>query len=257
MLWLDEYERRARLVPALLALLPISVLIAAFGLNKLPAVSFPLSVVSLGGGPVVMADMVRQFGRKAEAKLWSSWGGPPTTLELKLQGPTTNSVRRDMWRKAVESVSGIPLLSLRRETTDPARAAQTIEAAVGKIRDKTRDKQKFPLLSEENKNYGYSRNLYGFRWVGCGIAAAALLAMVAYMYWLAHIAHRPVPKVPDLASVIVSAVILVGWLIWPSKARVRSAGDRYAERLLQAATILEDEGPAATAPGASGQTPTP
>lgn len=87
MLWLDEYERRARLVPGLLAIFPLAILLSVLSLRQLPTVSYVMGAVAVIGMPVVVADVVRQHGRKAERVLWDSWGGPPTTVWLRLRSP--------------------------------------------------------------------------------------------------------------------------------------------------------------------------
>src|SRR6266852_7080577 len=84
-LWLDKYERQARLVPGLLALLPVAVTVTALGLRQAPVVSVVVSLFSLAGGPVLLADTVRGLGLKAQGDLWTSWGGAPTTIALRLR----------------------------------------------------------------------------------------------------------------------------------------------------------------------------
>lgn len=86
MLWLDDYERRARLAPGLLAVLPIALVILALGLRRLPIVSALLSLVTAVGGPVVLASLVRHRGLRLQAELFRKWGGAPTTKGLRLTG---------------------------------------------------------------------------------------------------------------------------------------------------------------------------
>lgn len=108
---LDRYEWQARLVPGLLALLPVAVTIAALGPRHAPIVSAILSLVSLAGGAVLLADVVRGLGLQAQERLWASWGGAPTTIALRLREPSPNTVQRDIWRAAVQKVTGIQLVS--------------------------------------------------------------------------------------------------------------------------------------------------
>src|ERR1700733_952850 len=103
MTWLDAYERRCRLAPGLLALIPVTVLITALGVRSAPVVSGALSILSLAGGPVLLASFVRGRGHAAQDRLWRNWGGSATTRALRLREPGANSVRRDAWRQAVES----------------------------------------------------------------------------------------------------------------------------------------------------------
>ncbi|WP_329548502.1 hypothetical protein OG548_35435 [Streptomyces sp. NBC_01356] len=245
MLWLDEYERRARLVPGLLAIFPLAILLSVLSLRQLPTVSYVMGAVAVIGMPVVVADVVRQHGRKAERVLWDSWGGPPTTVWLRLREPSKNEVQRDLWRKAVAEVSGLELLSLRAERANPSRADQTITTAVGQLRDRTRDTERFNLLFNENRNYGFARNLYGIRWIGRSVSLGGILFASAYMTWLSLIRHQDGVTAENLFSVTACSVFFIYWCVWPSAGRVREAANKYAQQLLQSAVTLKDKEPEA------------
>lgn len=137
-LWLDSYERAARLAPGLLALLPVAITVTTLGIKDAPVISVVFSVLSLAGGPLLVASFVRSKGLQSQKKLWASWGGPPTTLLLRTQGNIESSVQVAAWRSAVQKVTGVVLLSARAERANPARADESIALAVGKLRELTR-----------------------------------------------------------------------------------------------------------------------
>ncbi|MFG3384233.1 hypothetical protein [Streptomyces sp. NPDC047999] len=247
MLWLDEYERRARLVPGLLAIFPLAILLSIMSLRQLPTVSYAMGAVVLIGTPVAIADIVRQRGRKAEKALWDSWGGPPTTVWLRLREPSENEVQRDLWRKAVAEVSRVELLSLRAERANPSRADQAITTAVGRLRDRTRDTERFKLLFNENRSYGFTRNLYGVRWIGRCISLGGVLVAGAYMAWLSVVRHQDGVTAENLFGAAVCSAFFIYWCVWPSAGRVREAANKYAQQLLQSSVTLKDEAPVATA----------
>ncbi|HEU5156133.1 MAG TPA: hypothetical protein VFU43_03995 [Streptosporangiaceae bacterium] len=241
MLWLDDYERRARLAPGLLALLPVVIVMAVLGLRKEPVVSAVITAVALGGGPLALAELVRRHGRKAQESLWSSWGGALTTQKLRLREPTQNSLQRETWRKAVSSITGIELASVRRERANPTKADEAIEVVVGQIRDLTRDGDKFPLVRAENRGYGFHRNLYGIRWIARFIALVVVLGVLGYMFWLAKVANQPALTVVNIVALAAAVLCLAIWFMLPSAKHTRDAADRYAYELLQAAVVLASE----------------
>ncbi|MEU1440906.1 hypothetical protein [Streptomyces mirabilis] len=241
MLWLDDYERRARLAPGLLALLPISVALAVLGLSKAPVVVSIITALSLAGGPIVLAELVRHQGRKVQESLWASWGGSPTVQKLRLRQEGKNSLQRETWRKAVSSVTGIELSSARSERANPAKADEAIEVAIGQIRNLTRDEAKFPLVRAENRSYGFHRNLYGIRWTGRSSAFLVVLGVLAYMLWLANFDHQPALTLVNVLALLSTVVCLAIWWILPSAVRMESAAERYAYELLQAAVVLAAE----------------
>jgi hypothetical protein len=240
-LWLDKYERQARLVPGLLALLPVAVTVTALGLRQAPVVSVVVSLLSLAGGPVLLADSVRSLGLKAQDDLWTSWGGAPTTIALRLRETTPNQVQRDISRAAVQKVTGILLASRRSESANPDRADQTIQAAVSRIREMTRNDQRFYMLQVENKGYGYRRNFYAVRTIGRIVAVLGVLVILGFALRPLINGEHPDVQVPYVLGFIVDAVIALGWFLLPSPEQVRQAGEKYAHQLLQAAVTLSSD----------------
>jgi hypothetical protein len=253
-LWLDKYERQARLVPGVLALLPVAITVTALGLKHASVVSVIVSLLSLAGGPIVLADTVRSLGLKAQGKLWSSWGGPPTTIALRLREATSNAVQRDIWRTAVQKVTGIKLLSQRSESSNDRRADQTIEAAVSRVRELTRDDQRFYMVQVENRGYGYRRNLYATRAIGRAIAFFCLLVIVGFALWPFIDGKNPDVQLAYVLGGIIDGLIALGWYLLPSSGRVREAGDKYAYQLFQAAVTLSADDTESRSP-AGDQTP--
>lgn len=251
MLWLDRYERRARLAPGLLALLPAAVTINALGLRDAPIISAVVSLLSLTGGPVLLADTVRSFGSKAQTELWRTWGGSPTTIALRTREPTQNGLQRETWRSAVEKVADIRLASRRSEQSRPAKADEAIEVAVGRLRELTRGSDpRFLLVQAENRGYGFQRNLYGIRRIGRMLALGGFLVIGAYVAWRGVTGVHPVVLTADVLGLLVNVLILLGWCVLPSADHVRAAGEKYAYQLLQAAVSLARD-TSATAASAS------
>jgi hypothetical protein len=237
MIWLDSYERRSRLVPGLLALLPVAVTVLALGLNRIPLIAVAGSLLSAAGGPLLLAGLVRHLGLQAQDGLWLSWGGAPTTLSLRLRGQNNNPVQRQSWRLAVQEVTGHRLLTARAELADPAKADNTIEAAVADLRELTRSRR-FSMVATENKNYGFERNLYGLRWVGRTIALLAVAVTAGLLAFGQTGGAHLISTAGAAAGLVINAGLLALWFFAPSTARVRTVADRYAHQLLQAAVTL-------------------
>lgn len=237
---LDRYEWQARLVPGLLALLPVAVTITALGLRHAPVVSVILSVLSLAGGAVLLADVVRGLGLKAQQQLWASWGGAPTTIALRLRQPTSNDVQRDIWRAAVQKVTGVRLASARSESANPDRADQAIGAAVSRIRELTRDNQRFYMVQAENRGYGYQRNFYAVRIVARVLTLVCMLVILGIVLWPVISGKHPNLQAAYVLGFAADALVALGWFLLPSSRHVQRAGDKYAHQLLEAAVTLAD-----------------
>lgn len=235
MLWLDEYERAARLAPGLIALLPLPILVTAFGLKRNPVLAVLVSFVVAVGGPLVLAKYVRARGRSREERLYEEWGGSPTTLLLSPTNTGAADAVQAQRRANVERVSQriLPTTPLPNDIT----AQQAYKAVVSTLRQKTYDHAAFPLVFAENKSYGFERNVLAVRTEGLIISTIGFLIAVAgwILAALGHLNANP----PALFIAALVVLCLVGfWIAWPTKKRVRRAGDLYAEQLLDSAAII-------------------
>jgi hypothetical protein len=187
---------------------------------------------------VLAAEVGRDRGRKLQPKLWASWGGPPTTVALRWAGGDTVSAvahRHAIVQKVLGDKSHLPTEAEERD--DPAKADQIYEIAVRRLRGRTRDPKRFPLLLKENTSYGFRRNLLGLRPIGIGVATAAILMSVA-VYVGATVSGRPVSlSLPWLAPAMVGVIALGLWLRVDG-AWLRDVAIAYADQLFEAAESL-------------------
>jgi hypothetical protein len=247
---LDAYERKARLTPGLLAFAPIAFAVTTLGFKKFPAVAIAVGVLSAAGGTYALSTLVAHFGRKAQEHLWNIWNGPPTTRFLRTREESANPVQRDVWRQAIEAATGVRLLSPREEAADPDSADNTIRAAVDQMRLLGQD-PRFPLVAAENTQYGYERNLYGFRWVGRAISLACTAALALVLVANA----QAFSSGALIAGATIDFLFLLAWIFIPSADRVKTAGERYAQQLFQAVVSLNK--PTASSGGAPGSSGSP
>lgn len=231
--WLDEYDRDARLVPALLAILPLVLAAIGLGLEGNPIVASVAAVLIGVGVPMVVAKQVGDRGRALEATLFAGWGAPPTTLILvPPMNEPTGEIQRQR-RTRLERLSGV---SLPLSPIPNASEIEKYQAAVRWLIEHTRDRAKFPVVWSELKSYGFERNALAIRIFGLlasGVATAALLAAS-----VAGASGADLAVVSNGALGSVCAIVGLWWLRVPSANRVRMAADRYAERLLDASALL-------------------
>jgi len=238
MSWLDDYERHARLTPGLLALAPIALVLLGLGLRNAPVVASIASILTVVGGPILIAQIVRERGRRVQADIYRGPTENPTTALLRLQGSAPSDAVRQRRRRNVERVIGESLPSLKDEQSDPDHAASEYASVVAELRERTRDHERFPLVYAENRGFGFERNLLGMRPIGIVVAivAAVLLALAG----LAHLAgYAASIRAFDVVAVeIVTMGFASFWKFYPSQARVLTAGVIYAEKLLDATASL-------------------
>lgn len=231
MLWLDDYDRRARLVPGLLAVLPIAIAVVALGARDNPVVSTIGGLLSTAGGPVILASYVRHRGLALQERLFAEWGGAPTTQRLRWGGPPAEEARRQQLRSRLATTLAVTFPTENEEAENPVAADSRYIEAVGHLIARSRDVAHFPLVFKENRNYGYERNLLAMKPPALLIAAAAALALVA----AAAIDFNRRNSLIGLAAV---GGIVAIWLAVPNETRVRRIADAYADRLFEACLSL-------------------
>jgi hypothetical protein len=231
--WLDEYDREARLVPALLTALPLALAAIGLGFEDNAILVSVIAVLLTVGLPMVVAKRVADRGRVIEAALFLKWGAPPTTLMLvpPADGPVGEILRQRRARLAVASGISLP--------TNPVLTGSEIEtyqAAVRWLIENTRDHTKFPVVWAEPKNYGFDRNTLGLRIMAQVTSAPGVLALSTGA--TAGALGADVSIWPNLVLAVVCTTVGLWWWRVPSEDRVRTAADRYAERLLDASAVL-------------------
>ena len=234
---LDSYSRRARLAPALLVLLPVGIAALAWFPGP-PTWWQPLLGILLSCGVVLLLSQLgRDRGVRLEPVLFAEWGGSPTVRGLRHQGSVNAIALQRRHEKLRVLVPGIQLPTHDEETADSKGADQAYDACIAILREKTRDRKLFPLVFDENCNYGFRRNLLGLKWVGVTFAALGTVATGVLIILDAYTLRQRVP--PSVVAAFVTDVLLLlvyALIITPSWVRIAAEG--YAARLLAACEAL-------------------
>jgi hypothetical protein len=228
---IDEYTLRARVAPVLIVLAPL----AAFLTTGILDVRIALLSGAFGlAAFVLLAQFGRDAGKRREPDLWESWGGAPTTRLLRYRGNETERVRA--LHLQIERAVGESLPSHDDEANDPAAADSAYEHAVLLLRERTRDKDRFPLVFSENADYGFRRNLFGLRSWGVAIA---LVTVGGSALIVAGRSGDLSSRIYAVALPVATSVACFGLFVYiTTPSWVRAAADRYAERLFGALAEL-------------------
>jgi len=243
----DPYERPARLYPALLALLPLLVLIMLLYGPKATALTGAMTVAISCGGLYLTTNFCRELGKRLEERLYSTWGGKPSTQLLRHRDPTIEGVTKRRYHAFLAGKINVPFPDKDQEASDPAAADDIYQSGVRWLLNHTRpeDGKKFDLLFKENVAYGFRRNALGVKPLGLILAVASLSWVLLAERILLSPDHRFVDTAafsqmpePAIASLVVSAIMVVVWVLFFTKASARTAAFTYAETLLRACDTL-------------------
>jgi hypothetical protein len=233
----DGYERKARLYPALLLFMPIA-LVVGCGLGK--SISSTEAAVGLFvtcGGLLLLAQIARDAGKGKERALFLKWDGIPSVSIFRYRDARVDPITKARCHKKMSRLVKEAIApSSADEIADPVAADRVYTAWSTYIRVNTRDTRKFPLLFQENINYGYRRNVWGLRSTGIVVTAFSLIGAVAWLY-MRFRSSRQISVELTIASIVILILLLL-WLFRFTADWVRIPANAYAERLIEAIDSL-------------------
>lgn len=233
----DPYERAARLYPALLALLPMLIVLVTTSVFGKPLATQLLALMGASGVAYLLANVSRMLGKAHEQRLFVKWGGTPSTQLLRHSNEFIDPHTKQRYHAFLARKLKIEFPTREAEQESPNDADEVYRAGVKWLLGKTRDKKQFSLLFKENVSYGFHRNGFGLRWLGglIGLISIAWLVVASHAYdmeaWLA------LPTEQKVTAGIVLAITLA-WMAYFSELRVKQAAHAYADMLLRACDDL-------------------
>lgn len=175
---LDPYDRNARLMPAVLALIPVLSVTAGLYGASLEWKETAVGVLVASGMFYLLASIARELGKRLEADLFKSWGGKPTTQVLRHRDETIDANTKARYHRFLAGILGTPFPDPAQERADPGAADQIYASGTRWLLDQTRDKKTFGLLFKENVAYGFRRNSLGLRPYAILVAVLAILWVI-------------------------------------------------------------------------------
>jgi len=208
----DPYVRQARLVPALLTIVPAGI-----------------------------SDTARRLGKAKEKSLWSKWGGMPSMQILRHRDSTFDVVSTKRYHATLATKMREVFPTEDDEKKDPDGADAMYVSACNMLRNKTTDTTKFKLLFANNVSYGFRRNGLGLRGIGITVCVACVLWVWLRPGWSARI--KQVHDADDLQSFFnqgewialgVALLMLLFWLLFFTEKTAKEAAFTYAKTLIEA-----------------------
>jgi hypothetical protein len=234
---LDKYAFNARVIPALLVLLPIGISIASLFPEKFAGWDLIVWLGTSAGLAVFLEQLARDRGLHRQEELFKSWGGNPSTAMLRHRESLVNRTTLTRYHERLGRIVPIDMPTLEEEINDPQAADAVYESCGDFLRAKTRDKEKFQLLFEENVNYGFRRNLWGMKALALilNVLSVGIVLTQVHPNWLKPALIRPVVWI----AILLDASFLIVWLVVINPAWVKTTAQAYAKQLLAAIDVME------------------
>lgn len=243
----SPYERKARLWPALLTLLPPIVLVITL---YAPFASLAANVVSLAiscGLLYLLANIARELGKRLEPRLFQLWSGIPSTQILRHRDNHFGTVIKANFHSFLAGKLGVTFPDPAAEAADPAKADDVYRSAVTWLLSQTRNTKTFDLLYRENISYGFRRNALGLKSLGIPIAVGCIVwVLVMHGVFIASVngpwwSAEKFTMLPPSAwlTIGVSGLLLAAWLFFFTRTTVRTAAFTYADTLIKSCNQLQ------------------
>lgn len=224
---LGSYQRRARLAPAVLSLMPVLVATEYFELPLWLSDSLRAQFVLVGAWAALvigLSHLASAAGNLAQRGIWRRW---PYDSHLNTLLHPTRSPRsrqqRELWYQAIEGLTGVGVLAA---LGDDRETERVIEDGLASARIVLRSSNSC-LLHEHNAEYGFARNVLGLIPIPLVTTAAALCC--SWVWWRQGTGGLVGPLAWTGAWVV---LVAVGGLVLPGY--VRRASERYSESMLGA-----------------------
>ena len=253
--FVDGYDLRARLIPALLVIVPVPVTVVCLASTPSKVATSVLSILVASGASFALSRVARNAGKRVEPSLFRRWGGAPTTQLLRHANSTIDPITKARYHTVLSKGIGQAMPSVAEERGDQHAADRIYSAAVIWLIGRTRDAKRFPLVFKENVSYGFHRNAFGMRPLGIVVSIAAVLATLLVAGVLRF--TQPLILPPDaqavtverLISLAVALTMVAAWGVVFREGSVKSAAFAYGIRLLEACDNLASSHPVTSKPG--------
>lgn len=229
---ISEYELKARIFPASFTILPFVITILMWFPELINLESSLIIMLILIISLFFLGKLVREGGRKAQNKLLQKWGSFPTTLYLShLNNKIDIKTKKRYHDYLNKNIQGLELPSQDEEIKNPKCSQGKYESAVKWLLENTRDTKKFPLLYQDNINYGFSRNMLGIKPLGIVISIISLALDFYLLYSLNYQSITEV-NINIIISIVISFAIIIIWIFFVKEKWVKSTSAAYARTLL-------------------------
>lgn len=222
----DRYTFSARLIPALIAIMPVMAFFVLIWPNGHDA---PDQLKALGLSTIsfaLLAQFGRDLGKRLEPKLFEKFDGMPSTALLRHRDSRLDAMTKARYHSCLSSkVPNIQLPTATEETNDPSGADKIYASAVSWLRVRTRDDA---LLLNENISYGMRRNLLGLKYIGIVTCLVTSGGLAAYT-----IVEGIKFTQADYLIFVLSVPLLLMWFFIVKASWVLVPAEAYARRLLE------------------------
>lgn len=239
---IGSYEFRARIVPAVIAIMPSLIFTSmvppsAFGLSQI------LSGVLITALVFAFGDLARQFGKQAEPTLLEDEGGAVGVRLLRYRDATIPQHEKSSCLDFIAAQIKTPAPSVVDEETNPEKADLYFRRCIDWLKERSRASDAYPTLATECITYGFRRNLYGLRKISIGLSSSFLIVCGALLLIEHKMSTSGAPFEPwrTLLSMTAIYVAHVAYMYFVATSKnAQDAAQEYGRRLISSHYLMAE-----------------
>ena len=238
--YFDQYTVVARFMPALFSVFPFVLTMLVWCPSSKTIIGSSLTILISFGVMTFISMVISNLGNKFQKRLFSIWGGAPTTVILRHADQTLDKYTKQRYHTWLNNkIDELNLPRLNDEVKDLADADLKYQSAINFLREFTRDKTKYPAVYRDNIAYGFARNLLAIRKFGLLISFICVIINLYLMWPVSGLLSKididsEVLKdyFPGIGAGFASIVFVFVFLVVVNNNFVKKRGFRYARTLL-------------------------
>lgn len=230
---LNSYSVKARLLPALIVVLPVSISIICVNPEGVLGWNILWSLIGTSGGIFLISELGRDMGKRKENKLYESWGGKRSIRMLRHEN-NPSQIILDRRHKKLCSLINQDLPTTEEERLNPDKADEIYEICVRYLCNNTRDTKKFPLIYKELCSYGFRRNLWGMKPFGLVFSVISLFFVSSVIL----LSLNNIQVISIISFLLIFFILLI-WIFWINPKWVEITDIAYVNRLLESIEDLD------------------
>lgn len=234
----DDFNLHARIIPALITILPIYIYLL---LRNLVTNSFIQSFLPNSVIYFLLVSwfyrIVRNFGKKYEEKMYKKLGAKPTTILLRYSNNIIDTETKTRYhRKLNKNIKGIKLpIGIENENISDDEKYESAINWLRKYANSNKDKE--IRVYQELKDYNFWRNLYGGKWIMI-ISSALLIFVECFQLRENSVLELVKNPFPQTTVLVVMIFILIISCTAINKKTVKNKAFDYAKTLLEVCDSL-------------------
>lgn len=245
-LLIDGFTFYARVLPAVVCALPlfltsvINIAANGFNLENIILVVVLFAAVAFG------TNIVRRLGKAREKKLYENLGAMPTTIIQRFSDTRINTVSKKQYHSKLNKKYGLklPLSPDEEHLPDDDEGYRAAADSLRNLANSNRDK--YPRVYQELKEYNFFRNLYGLKWYAFAVYVLLAAAKI-YKLVRASISIQSAYDILDMlvkpsrntASVYIYLIAIVLFLLFVTSSSVKERAFDYAKALIEVCENLD------------------